>query len=147
MSNYSLLDKEQPFSALVGKTLKSVIVSDDKDEIRFITIDGDAFLMYHFQDCCESVTVDDICGDIDDIIGSQIVVADEVSSCDSERDATAEPHGWQPDKYEESYKWTFYKIDTVKGGVTIRWFGASNGYYSESVDFALESSAADNKGE
>ena len=95
-----------------------------EDEIKFYCSDGYLYTMKHWQDCCESVTIDTIDGDLSDLIGSKILMAE----CES-KDGTTN------DEYSESSTWTFYKFATIKGYVTIRWYGTSNGYYSESVDF------------
>ena len=117
------------FSLLIGKTLTSVLRTDD--EISFTTDKGEVYKLYHSQDCCECVEIEDICGDLDDLIGSPILVAEETTSGENPEDAKPETI-----EYQESFTWTFYKIDTAKGGVTIRWYGDSNGYYSESVEFS-----------
>lgn len=91
-----------------------------EDEVRFESTCGRVFRLYHSQDCCESVDIEDVCGDVEDLIGSPILMAEEATS---------------PDEDSESGTWTFYKLATVKGYVTIRWLGRSNGYYSESVYF------------
>ena len=106
---------------LLGKTLTKIEQSGD-DELYFNTSDGEVFKMYHEQDCCEHVYIEDIIGDLDDLIGTPLLMAEEVT----ERGKLGE---W------DSQTWTFYKFATVKGYVTIRWLGESNGYYSESVDF------------
>lgn len=114
-------------SELVGKTLtvceESSLPYYDYI-VRFTTTDGVSYALYHEQDCCESVTLEDICGDLNDLVGSPILVAEEVSN----------EEGAKSD--DESYTWTFYKFSTIKGSVTLRWYGTSNGYYSERVDFA-----------
>ena len=113
---------EVPFEALLGMTLIDVEVKSS-EEIVFTTLGGQKFGMVHQQDCCESVEIDDICGDFDDLLGEPILVAEEVSNSDYP------PKG----EYDDSWTWTFYKLRTRKGDVTIRWYGTSNGYYSESV--------------
>ena len=46
-------------SSLIGQVIREVRYNG-QDEIRFIMDNDDEYLMYHDQDCCESVTVDDI---------------------------------------------------------------------------------------
>lgn len=69
----------------------------------------------------------DVVGDLKDLIGNPILLAEKVVSSDTPEDLDNEP--------SDSYTWTFYKLSTIIGSVTIRWLGESNGYYSESVNF------------
>ena len=113
------------FSSLLGKTLISVTVDKDNDSITFTTSNNEVFKLEHTQDCCESVYIESITGDIEDLLGTPILSAEEVSN-DNHNDY---------EYTEESKTWTFYKLATIKGYVDIRFCGTSNGYYSESVDF------------
>jgi len=114
-------------SELVGKTLKSINVHNS-ELIRFYTEEGDEYVMWHEQECCESVDIEDICGSLENLIGSPVLMAEEVISEIKPPDVER--------KYEpESETWTFYKVATINEYVTIRWFGQSNGYYSEYVSF------------
>lgn len=119
-------------SALVGQTIKQIDKMDD--EILFILEDGRRAKMYHDQDCCETVIIDDIVGDLNDLIDSPIIRAEERVSCSYESEW---PTGEPMRGVDDSWTWTFYEISTNKGSVTIKWLGESNGYYSESVDFVI----------
>jgi hypothetical protein len=118
-------------SELVGKILAAVdVVREDDDQITFTCEGGQVFRMYHSQDCCESVHIEDIVGDVQDLVGAPILAAEEASNSDVPK---IDPK--YPGYDDESFTWTFYKFRTIKGSVDIRWYGSSNGYYSESVDF------------
>lgn len=116
------------FEDLQGKVCKSVTQIGD-EAIQFTMQDGSVYQLYHSQDCCESVTIEDVTGDLSDLAETEILLAEEAVSNDP-------PEG----KVNiDSDTWTFYKLRTIKGSVDIRWHGVSNGYYSESVDFGLVS--------
>lgn len=131
MSTYVPWCNRRDLSELVGKTMAAVVVNEAQDEIRFVTVSGDTYLMYHDQDCCENVGIESIVGDLADLVGSPILKAEESTSGEKPADVVPPEYGY------DSVTWTFYKLATIRGYVDIRWVGESNGYYSESVDFAL----------
>lgn len=114
--------------ALIGKTIIKIVGAEEwEGQIIFSCSDGTKYRMFHEQRCCENVSIEDICGDINSLIGSPLLMAEDISNeCD-------DMEALEPGTC--SYTWTWYKFATIKGYVTIRWYGESNGYYSESVDF------------
>ena len=125
---------------LIGKILKVIVVDQSKENIIFICYDkpselgycaknGDIYRMFHMQECCEDVRIEEIDGDINWLINAPIVEAAEETNTDN-------PKAIDPDNPENKYHtWTFYKFSTRKGSVTIRWYGTSSGAYSERVNF------------
>ena len=121
MKTREQIEKCETLAALmVGESFERVSVAGDNDKLVFATSDGFEVEFYHNQNCCESVSIEDISGDLTDLVGSPIMVAEERSNC-SETECASET-------------WTFYTFRTMKGTVDVRWHGKSNGYYSERVD-------------
>ena len=116
-------ERDVEIEEFIGKTFTDISVNNADDEIIFTTNKGKKYKMYHYRDCCECVDIEDIEGDLKDLVGSPILQAEEVANHDNPKDS---------DDY--NFTWTFYKLSTIKGYVTIRWYGESNGYYSEKVD-------------
>ena len=107
------------FSRIIGMVF--VKIDSSEDEVVFTTRGGRQFHLFHDQDCCERVSVEEIVGDLDDLINTPILRAEERS----QNDPDADEHG----------SWTFYEFATIKGSVTIRWYGSSNGCYGVEVSF------------
>ena len=124
MSYYEdIIDTAKGMEMMKGKTFVKVSGAVGNGEMLFQTADGERFLFSHCQDCCEHVDINDIVGNLEDLVGEPLLIAEEVSGA-------TEPD----EEHYESYTYTFYKFATRKGYVDVRWLGESNGYYSESVD-------------
>lgn len=72
---------------------------DGSDALIFRNKDVE-FRFCHYQDCCETVMIEEIFGDLSDLVGEQLYFLDE-SSAEEERNERA--------------VWTFYKFGTRKG--------------------------------
>ena len=118
------------FHQMIGKVMSSV-TSKSNDELCFVAETGEEFKFVHQQNCCESVWIEDIDGDLQDLVGSPMTMAEEV-------EGSQEPR--IQDYPDESFTWTYYKFATPKGYVTVRFYGSSNGYYSEGVSFMMKNS-------
>ena len=94
--------------------------------------------------------MEDVCGNLDDLVGTPILRAEEATSNDDPPiffdERTSDDQmvkavvkrltGPSDDhRGDESHTWTFYRFATIKGTVVVRWYGSSNGYYSEIVSF------------
>ena len=110
------------FETLLGETLTSVKSSNDDEKILIKCASGRKFEIFHQQDCCENVRLEDVCGDLEDLVGSPIILAEEISNPPN-----------SPEVVAASYTWTFYRLGTIRGACTFRWLGTSDGCYSERV--------------
>ena len=105
----------------MGKTFRYL---DSEDYLVFVEADLSAIHIFaHQRECCESVWLEDITGDLNDLIGKPLLMAELVME---------DKDDYEKDLYE---LWSFYKFATLKGNVTLRWIGNSNGYYSIDVNY------------
>ena len=119
-------EQNEFFKKLVGKKIIDVRgLCRDSNYVSILFEDGSAIKFYHSQSCCESVDLDDVCGDVDDLLNATLYGIELRDNLE-----------YYParDCYDESYTWSFYSIRTDKGYVDLKWYGCSNGYYSETVD-------------
>ena len=110
---------------LLGRTFIKV-ENIDNECVRFTADDGYTVELKHEQDCCERVYLEDVTGDLSDLAGATIVRAEETTS------------EVETGEYGDISMWTFYNISSVKGSVTLRFCGSSNGYYSISVHVVVD---------
>lgn len=109
------------FSDLRNKVFNRV--DKNGDSIKFTLADGSYYLLEHRRDCCENVYIESIVGDLSDLVDTPILMAEETYNNDLGR----------LEEYDKSFTWTFYKLASIKGYVDIRFYGTSNGYYSETA--------------
>lgn len=115
--------KVQILDSMLGTTMYKF--DQNLETLKFYSTCGHIFRFMHHQDCCENVEIVDIEGDLNTLLNSPILQAEVVT-----REATSK-------ETSESGTWTFYKFATIKGSVTVRWLGESNGYYSEDVSLDI----------
>lgn len=131
-ANKTFLNSHEAMTACLGRVVHSITgMNEGSEDVHIVFTDGSRFRMYHAQDCCESVSILTVDGDVEDLVGETLLMCEMVHHNGPIADHKVE---YEPD----SQTWTFCKFATVKGYVTVRWWGHSNGYYSETPCVTLE---------
>ena len=115
------------FELVKGKTIVEVVGLKKQEESVVLRLDDKSELeFYHEYSCCENFWLEDFEFSGKSVIGAKIL---DVVLVSEKQDVTE----WG------TMTWTFYKIQTDKGELFMRWCGESNGYYSEDVDIKYTS--------
>ena len=92
--------------SLKGETIVSIIgAKQGSERVEILTKSGKNILLYHMQDCYESVTVYDIRGRVENVIDSELI---EVK----EKIENENPSGIIMG-YQESFTWTTFTFKTI----------------------------------
>lgn len=123
-------DDHVNISDMLGKTIFAADGWEEGGDIgiccpSFETTDGVLYDFCHYQECCETVVLVDVVGDVEDLVGAPLLIAEERSGGSTD--------GYDPPQGDTTQLWTFYELATIKGSVTLRFCGSSNGYYGVEV--------------
>ena len=94
------------------------------EEVRIMVEDTGVLTFKHEPDCCEKVVL--VVDDKDDFFGLKgaTIIGLELAESGVKREVKDEFVG-------DSETWTFLRLCTSQGPYTFRFYGSSNGYYSE----------------
>lgn len=107
-------------SILNDETIESVVgLAEGSDEVLFITKSKKAVALYHIQRCSATIDLHSFECDIDDFRGAVVIDAECVETVKLVKSR------------HKSENWSFYRINTTKGSLVLRWCGDS--YYSDEV--------------
>jgi hypothetical protein len=112
------MNTQELLNTTVGHTIKDILIYRDS-RIIFVLDNNTSYQMYHYQECCEEVFLDNLdVEELKELIGEKILEFTERISA----------------KAYDTVTYTFYTIRTINRSVTFSWKGSSNGCYSENVD-------------
>ena len=115
------------FSDLKGKSLKKITINTRDNYVLFDCEDTTSYILQHIQESNEEVVIEDTLGDLDDLIGTPLLLAKEINRyykhIKSKKLTMA----------QRISAWSYYQLDTVKGTADIRWCGTCNGYYTNTA--------------
>lgn len=105
-------------------------------EIKLFSTHGGIVVVRVAEDCCNDSWIESIDGDITQILDSPVTRFEIVSQSVDTRKIEIKDEDF---RLQNDATWSFVKIDTKKGGVTIRFLGTSSGFYCEEASVFFES--------
>ena len=117
---------------LFGRVIKSITgLEKDSTEVKIIFKDGGEIIQNHKQEWSEEVYVEQVDGNV--FMHEGAIVYELLEKVCSKDEIPEE----ELLSSSDSLTATFYTLKTSKGYLDWRWYGESNGYYSENVECIL----------